>query len=330
MGVIGGFRVKARPLAAAALAFVACALVLATWWTGAAEAAFPGANGKIAFVNFGPRDENPRMYTANPDGTGQARLGSGLSYESLPVFSPTGQKVAFEGSKAFGNPDIYVMNSDGTGLRRLTSGRAYDSSPTWSPDGREIAFMRSPLREDGSDIYAIGVDGTGLRPITDSAGFEDTPAWSPDGQKIAFARYGRGFVGEDLFVKNASGDGPVRNLTDTPRVDEFAPDWSPDGKRIAYTSFRYDDASPREEDLEIRSMNADGTGKRNLTEHPSADLYPAFSPDGKRIAFSSNRRGNGEVFVMNADGTGVKRLTENRGFDLASDWQRLPTGATTQ
>jgi TolB protein len=58
-------------------------------------------------------------------------------------------------------------------------------------------------------------------------------------------------------------------------------------------------------------MNADGTGQTRLTNNPSWDDSPSWSPDGNKIAFDSARDGNGEIYIMNADGTGQTRLTNN-------------------
>jgi TolB protein len=67
-------------------------------------------------------------------------------------------------------------------------------------------------------------------------------------------------------------------------------------------------------------MNADGSDVKRLTNHPSLDTHPAWSPEGKRIAFTSNRDGNYEIYVMNADGTGLRNLTRHRAQDNFAAW----------
>jgi TolB protein len=67
-------------------------------------------------------------------------------------------------------------------------------------------------------------------------------------------------------------------------------------------------------------MNADGSNALNLTDNPADDLEPAWSPDGRRIAFTSDRGGSRDIYVMNADGSGVTRLTENPADDEFPAW----------
>src|SRR2546425_519091 len=115
----------------------------------------------------------------------------------------------------------------------------------------------------------------------------------------------------DIFVMNADGSG-VTQLTNTTDqdVDAF---WSPNGQRIAFN--RFDNTFST---LQIVVMNADGSGVTRLISDAFAT---AWSPDGKRIAFASNRRGGDEVFVMNADGSGVTQLTNNDFVrDLPTVW----------
>jgi len=87
--------------------------------------------------------------------------------------------------------------------------------------------------------------------------------------------------------------------------------------------------SNRDGNLEIYSMNADGTNPTNLTNNPAADIRAAYSPDGSKIAFQSGRDGNSEIYSMNADGTNPTRLTNNPANEEAPDWQALAAEPTT-
>ncbi|MGB9723151.1 MAG: TolB family protein, partial [Chloroflexia bacterium] len=70
----------------------------------------------------------------------------------------------------------------------------------------------------------------------------------------------------------------------------------------------------------IYVMNADGSGVTRLTNHPAGDKHPAWSPDGKKIAFQSERSGGTDIYVMNADGSGVTRLTNHPAYDGEPSW----------
>jgi Tol biopolymer transport system component len=176
-----------------------------------AQAAFSGANGKIAYQHFGFPST---IVVMNPDGTGQTDLtGFDPGAVSTPAWSPDGARIAFAGDVCECGWDIYVMNEDGTGKSSLTSGDA----PAWSPDGNKIAFNRA------GGIWIMNPDGTG-QTLIQSAGI--TPAWSPDGTKIAFQR------GGNIFVMNA--DGSAETQLTTASAIEGEPNWSPDGTKIAY------------------------------------------------------------------------------------------------
>ena len=95
--------------------------------------------------------------------------------------------------------------------------------------------------------------------------------------------------------------------------DVQAPAWSRDGRTIVFVSWR-------DGNREVYAMDADGSGPRNLTQHPARDVRPAWSPNGRRIAFVSLRDGNAEVYVMNADGSRQRRLARSWEDDCCLAW----------
>jgi dipeptidyl aminopeptidase/acylaminoacyl peptidase len=117
----------------------------------------------------------------------------------------------------------------------------------------------------------------------------------PDGAKISFQQL-------STFPSSTPWSGVVTNLTNVGGAWALEPAWSPDGTKIAYRCCDDDD-------WEIYVMNADGTGKANLTNSPGWDSGHAWSPDGTQIAFNSGRDGNDEIYVMTPDGQNQTRLT---------------------
>jgi Tol biopolymer transport system component len=155
-------------------------------------------------------------------------------------------------------------------------------------------------------------DGTEHRRLTRGPkGRKASLVWSPDGRKLAFLSDGdHGDFQFDLYVMNAEGSG-LRRLTRNPASDS-APAWSPSGRKIAFVS-------NRDGTYEVYVMNADGSGQLALGARTvgirgalgdvvAPDDAPAWSPDGRKIAFVSNRDGTHEVYVMNADSGGQRRL----------------------
>jgi Tol biopolymer transport system component len=127
---------------------------------------------------------------------------------------------------------------------------------------------------------------------------------------------------QTLEIVVATADG--NNVVDVSNSPDFVqrPAWSPDGSLIAFGTDR-DLQTTGFTQFEIYTVKTDGSDARNLTKNPPADdNFPAWSADGSKIAFHSNRTGNYEVFIMNKDGTGVVNLTNNGTGDFLPAWSR--------
>jgi TolB protein len=124
--------------------------------------------------------------------------------------------------------------------------------------------------------------------------------------------------GGDIWVMDADGSNP-RNVTNYEAGDQ-EPAWSPDGQQIAFSSNRAGRIAGQAYAMDIFVMNADGSDPGNLTDSTSYDTYPAWSPDGRHIAFQSDRDGNQEIYVMEADGSNPRNLTNHEGNDFRPAW----------
>ncbi len=333
---------------------VALAAVVATMvmtLVGATEpaaAAFPGSNGTIAFtVTNDQPPANPQIYGMNADGLGQTQLSHASGLNFSPDWSADGDKVAFVN---YSNPceacytsHIYWMNADGSGATDLTktlSPDGLDDYPSFFPDYHKIAFQTTRGgSQENQDIWKITVDDNGdlLKSVrlTTSASKDIQPAVSPDGKKIAFTSNRDGDF--DLYVMRANEpEGPTNvpvKLTrdgsnpDSIGLSDGAPYWSPDGKRIAFQSTRMGDA---DFNTDVWVMEARPEGSTNVPVRLTSKALsayegrPAWSPDGKKIAFQSYRGGNVEVFKMRADGTRKVNLTKDSISGGEPSWQPLP------
>lgn len=183
--------------------------------------------------------------------------------------------------------NVRQITSPGMGLRK--AGEAY-----FSPDGRAVIFQAYPAGDDYYQIYTLKLDDEGkavpdsLLRVSAGGGACTCAFYRPDGKKIIFA---------------SSHLDP--RLATNPRPEEKA--GYPGGGRGYQWMFN--------EFMEIFEANTDGTERKRLTNSPGYDAECAYSPDGQRIVFSSNRTGDMEIFVMDADGKNPRRITSAKGYD---------------
>jgi Tol biopolymer transport system component len=150
-------------------------------------------------------------------------------------------------------------------------------------------------------IQACSTQTSMNRPPTINAA-----SYPPSRLAISIVKETEPIIGEtsQIYVINADGGG-FKQLTHTPKADNFWPNWSPDGKQIAFESNR--DGS-----FQIYTMTADGSRQKRLTQFEYS-AYPNWLPDGKRLVFlKSDTSGNDDIYIMNSDGSNVRRLTQNK------------------
>ena len=216
------------------------------------------------------------------------------------------------------------MQVDGREARELTRDRSVQREPAWSPDGRRIAFAAS--HGGGFDIYTISARGGSPERITSLQGDARTPSWAPDG-RIVFAHREAGTTQWDLYAVDPESDASARlplRLTQSPD-SEIHPRVSPDGTRIVFAS----DRDSQDGDFDIWVMRLVAPGEPAASRGPATrvvrmrgqDGYPAWAPDGGRVAFYAVREGVGSTWVATVDpppisSTAVERISRVRPVDV--------------
>ncbi len=178
--------------------------------------------------------------------------------------------------------------------------------------------MRRPLAVLAALLGAAC--GLGIHEPTGPCGEDAHPGPTP--QQLAFvsdALYGQ----YDICLINVDGTA-VAQLT-TSLGSDLWPAWNPGGTRLAFQSYRTLTPGGGLPQSDIFVINVDGTGETQLTADTTNEAQPAWSPDGTKIAFVTDRDGNNEVYVMDADGQNVRRLTNNAAADEQPAWS--PSGA---
>jgi TolB protein len=296
-----------------------------------AEAYFSADDQQLIFQHQGqfydPQSKAPvgadvpcdQQYTIALDTGGGApatpqRVSNGEGRTTCGYFFPAGDRILY--SSTFGGgaacpppPDysqgyvwpiydtysIYTAKPDGGDTRPLAAAKGYDAESTISRDGKHVVF--TSMRNGDLDIYTMDADGSNVRQLTHELGYDGGPFWSYDGSKIVYRAEHPQTPAQIQDYKDLLARGLIRPGN-----------------------------------LELWVMNADGSGKHQVTRNGAANFAPYWLPDGQRIIFASNVDNASDpsgfdLYWIREDGTGLERLTEYSGFDafpmFSSDGKRL-------
>jgi Tol biopolymer transport system component len=264
-----------------------------------AEAYFSADGRWLTFQSTRDGRACDQQYIMRADGSALRRVSYGTGKTTCGYFIEGGRRILYASTHAADSAcpprpdpskgyvwgldpfDLFTANPDGSDRNRLTKYGVYTAEATLSPDGKTLVF--TSLKDGDLELYTMNVDGSNVRRLTTTPGYDGGAFFSPDGKQIVYRA------------------------------------WHPAGEELRAYQDLLKQGMVRPNRMELFVMNADGSDQRQITNLGGANFAPFFTPDGKRIIFSSNhktpRSRNFDLYLVNLDGSGLEQVTTHGEFD---------------
>ena len=247
------------------------------------------------------------VFVADYDGANPRRITINRTMNLYPNWSPDGRSIAYTSYRS-GVPDLLISNIYAGTMESPTKGVGQNWLPVFSPDGSRLAFTSS--RDGNSELYVINRDGSNLVRLTNNPSIDTTPTWSPTGNQIAFTSDRRGQP--QIFVINPDGTG-LRQISFESYADR--PTWSP----APYNEIAFAARTGPGFDIKILGIASGET--RQITFGEGSNESPAWSPNGRHLAFMSTRAGRSQIFTVDRDGRNIRQITKD-GNNQTPNWSQ--------